>query len=322
VAAALPWRHVDVDVAHRWMLVAGVVVVAFALVDAAFPQQLRGVLGTGTLPHQDFRAGSAVQSIFPNPGRYSFFASAMLAVAYGRFLVHRRKREVVLAVVFLGAVLLSERVKGLASLAALIVLLPLLVHGLRRVPVRWAAAAALVVAAGVLVMLPILAHQLATYADVEGSPRGRLYLASLRIAADHVPFGAGFGRFASYLSVDPYSPVYARYGLSHVYGLSPQTKFYLLDTSWPALLGEAGWLGLAAYAAGVALLAWTVWTRARAHARCAAGGVVGLGVLIVVLVDSVANNTLFDATAVATLALTCGPLLAFARQERVGEPGA
>lgn len=319
VAAAIPWRRVDLRLAYRVLMIAGVVVVIFGVVDLVFPHQLRAALGTGSIPHQDFRSASAVQSIFPNPGRYSFFTSAMLAVAYGRFLVSRHRGDLVLCVIFFAAALLSERVKGLASLAILIVLLPVLVYGVRRIPVRWAIGAIVIVLVAAVAMLPILLHQISIYGSVANNPRGELYLAALRIAGDNFPFGVGFGRFATYLSLDPYSPVYVQYGLSSVYGLSPQTKFYLLDTSWPAVLGEAGWLGLCAYLAGIGLLASALWGRMRSQILPAVGAVVALGVLVVVIVDSIANNTLFDAAAVATLAVACGPPLAFARAPRSAE---
>ncbi|HEX4215502.1 MAG TPA: hypothetical protein VIA06_19450 [Candidatus Dormibacteraeota bacterium] len=316
VCCLLPWRRRDLEDIWRVTMAVGLVIVAFAVIDTFLPHQLRSLLGTGYVPNSDFRQGSAVQSIFTDPGSLSLISSALFAVAYARLLLRRGRTEAVYCVLYLIATLMSERVKGVACDAAVLVLLPLLVYGVRRIPLRAVAAGAAVVLVVVAIMLPVLAHQLRVYAGPGRNPRAELYLTSVRIADDHFPLGVGFGRFASKLSVSPYSPVYREYGLADVYGLSPQTRFYLLDTSWPAVLGEAGWLGLLAYLGATLLLALAVWQVARAGPEERPEALLGLALLIVILVDSVANNTLFDGMAVTTLALGCGPALALLRGAR------
>lgn len=73
--------------------------------------------------------------------------------------------------------------------------------------------------------------------------RALLYITGWRIAEDHFPFGAGFGRFGGYVSQLHYSPVYDEYGLSNVYGLSRETPSYMQDTYWPHILAETGLFG-------------------------------------------------------------------------------
>ena len=73
--------------------------------------------------------------------------------------------------------------------------------------------------------------------------RSLLYFTGWRIAKEHFPLGAGFGRFGGYISQIHYSPLYDHYGLSGVYGLSRETPMYLQDTYWPHIVGETGVLG-------------------------------------------------------------------------------
>jgi hypothetical protein len=74
-------------------------------------------------------------------------------------------------------------------------------------------------------------------------PRIALYLGSLAIARDELPFGAGFGRFGSHMSREAYSPVYAAYGMDGMYGIKPERPIAVTDTFWPMVLGEAGVFG-------------------------------------------------------------------------------
>jgi hypothetical protein len=73
--------------------------------------------------------------------------------------------------------------------------------------------------------------------------RALLYVTGWRVAEDHLPFGAGFGRFGGYVSQLHYSPLYDEYGLSSIYGLSRETPTYMQDTYWPHILAETGFLG-------------------------------------------------------------------------------
>ncbi len=73
--------------------------------------------------------------------------------------------------------------------------------------------------------------------------RALLYVTGWRIAEDHFPLGAGFGRFGGYVSQLHYSPLYDEYGLSNIYGLSRETPSYMQDTYWPHILAEVGLFG-------------------------------------------------------------------------------
>lgn len=74
--------------------------------------------------------------------------------------------------------------------------------------------------------------------------RGILYYTSMLIASDHFPFGAGFGTFGSNISRVHYSILYHNYLISGIWGLSPESPEFIVDTYWAMILGENGWLGL------------------------------------------------------------------------------
>lgn len=72
---------------------------------------------------------------------------------------------------------------------------------------------------------------------------------SLKIANDNMPFGAGFGMFASPISRQYKSHVYSDYGIDSVYGLDFERDggMYMCDSFWPMLIGETGFLGTLLY---------------------------------------------------------------------------
>lgn len=87
--------------------------------------------------------------------------------------------------------------------------------------------------------------------DMSDFARYQLLIASVKIATDHFPFGAGFGTFASYASGKYYSPLYVLYGISEVHGLQIGSPSFISDSFWPMILGEFGWFGIVMYLAAM-----------------------------------------------------------------------
>ncbi|MEM6852198.1 MAG: hypothetical protein AAF527_10740 [Pseudomonadota bacterium] len=86
--------------------------------------------------------------------------------------------------------------------------------------------------------------------------RARSYTAAAEIASDNFPLGVGPGTFLSAPSRAPvFSPIYHQYGISRLDGGTPDNPIYLLDTFWPKIVGESGWLGFLGYGAFVIALA-------------------------------------------------------------------
>ena len=77
--------------------------------------------------------------------------------------------------------------------------------------------------------------------------RGQFAVNSLDIARQNFPFGSGFGTFGSRLAQVHYSPLYYKYNMMLILGLSPEHSNYACDTFFPVILAESGWIGFAAY---------------------------------------------------------------------------
>lgn len=88
----------------------------------------------------------------------------------------------------------------------------------------------------------------------DGFARKELLNTSVIIAKDNFPIGTGFGTFGSYYSGENYSPVYYKYSLNKVYGLSPQYHYYISDSFYPMILGQFGFFGLILYCGCIILI--------------------------------------------------------------------
>ena len=78
------------------------------------------------------------------------------------------------------------------------------------------------------------------------SARAVLTIGAPFIAADHFPFGTGWGTYGSAFSIEPYSPVYGMYWMAGIWGISQSYSSFVSDTFWPMVLGQCGYFGFAA----------------------------------------------------------------------------
>lgn len=65
--------------------------------------------------------------------------------------------------------------------------------------------------------------------------RPMTYKTSLQILWDYFPLGPGMGTFASWGAAEYYSPLYYKYGLNHIWGLSPDFYVFIADAFYPTL---------------------------------------------------------------------------------------
>ncbi|MDR3129043.1 MAG: O-antigen ligase domain-containing protein [Tannerellaceae bacterium] len=79
-------------------------------------------------------------------------------------------------------------------------------------------------------------------ADKENIARFALYVTSGEILMDYMPFGSGLASFATYASGEYYSPLYTKYGIDGVWGLTKNNHAFITDTYYPSLaqFGVAG----------------------------------------------------------------------------------
>lgn len=80
--------------------------------------------------------------------------------------------------------------------------------------------------------------------DAEAMARPATYETSVQIMFhDYIPFGSGLGSFGTAAAAKEYSPLYYKYGLDGIWGLTPDNPMFLADAFYPTL-AEFGIVGL------------------------------------------------------------------------------
>lgn len=186
---------------------------------------------------------------FVHPG---YFGTTMVLIAVSvaayRLLIARNKASALLLAFTVGCAILTFRRKVLAGfIAAYAYVRSKGGFSSTAVMIFWSVPALLV--GGGMIAQTISYTYTEYFANPNAVARIRLYLDSINLGAEYFPFGAGFGRFGSAAARSHYSPEYYDLGYPSVWGLGPteETGKFLTDTFWPAVLGEAGILGLLAY---------------------------------------------------------------------------
>ncbi len=169
------------------------------------------------------------------------------------YRVTRRKRYLFSALFCMLAVVLAGRRKSFVSaclaFAAFMLLDNSWKKGLAKIVFCAGAGAAVLATAGRSFLLRFLAVK--SYVGTTGTDtqaRTALTLKCVDVARDYFPWGSGLGTFASEPAATHYSQLYYAYGLSNVFGLEPYAgqpghPTFLLDTWWPHIVGEFGFLG-------------------------------------------------------------------------------
>jgi hypothetical protein len=312
ITLLLPWKQDDLHRVYRVLTGVGIVVAVFGFIDYATHSGVSHFLHTSiTEPQSGGFRGEAVSSILTHPGEFSLLMSLLFAITFARFSAMRTRADLVLAIVFASSVMLSLRLKGFLSLAAVALILAL-VQGIsqhRRGLVVLLVGTLLLVSA-FSVEGNVIAKQVSTYTSSESSARSRLYTVGSQLADTDFPLGVGFGRFASYPSRLYYSPIYYEYDLSSIYGLSKRFPNFIDDTSWPSVIGETGYLGFVIYLFGVLVIILAILRSLRtAQAEFRWMPLSTLCVIAVLLVNSLGSPTLFDWLATTGFALLLGPTL-------------
>lgn len=287
---------------------------------------------------------AVVNSVFTHPVLYGWLSAFLALFAFARFVVLREWWALVAAAALGGASILSGRRTPLVGLAA-----GMVAAVLQQVTAGTARMRTILTTAAVGALLAIVSWPLlgdfyartfedyaappAQIAEILGedpdasviapmAPRTALYVASVAVARDHLPLGAGLGRFGSHMSRESYSPLYPAYGLDEVYGLKPDETIAVTDTFWPMVLGETGIVGLAGALLFFALLGAGMW-------RAAGEGPVGsmraftLGAMLVYVDSMIRSLTspIFVAPPIVYISLgVCAIGLSIARSRATEAP--
>ena len=80
--------------------------------------------------------------------------------------------------------------------------------------------------------------------DAEAMARPATYETGMTIMfRDYIPFGSGLGSFGTAAAAKEYSPLYFKYHMDEIWGLSPENPMFLADAFYPTL-AEFGIVGL------------------------------------------------------------------------------
>jgi len=193
----------------------------------------------------------STQLIYPHP---TYCAAAIFLLLICRIIFNdtKNKRHNFLNIILCIVIFSTLRFKAIASVIALIAIMVATKYKCLRKYY-------LLLGSILICIILFLARKQIYFYFVIGLklfPRGILLITSLKIAIDYFPFGTGFGTFGSYLSAINYSPVYYKYGINHIEGISPTIYNAVTDQYWPMILGQAGIIGLIAM-----LLIWLLFLK-------------------------------------------------------------
>jgi hypothetical protein len=297
------WAVAQVDWTERHvatMARVGAAVIIFCLaatlVNLAIPGAWEAVLSSDPNASEARSFLPSVIGPFSHPiDLGQFMALSFIALAAWRATVGRSALTLVLLVSTGLVALATARRTAIGSIVAAWLWLQAKVRSTRVV----IALLACLPVAVVVLATPVASVVTTTYQDYlgNGNPEARTVLTvdSFKVAADHFPGGAGFGRFASAVAATNYSPEYVARGYPTIWGLG-QTREngrFLTDTEWPAIIGESGFLGALGFALGL-IAAYRAGLRLWSSGRAPLVRWVGLasaGWLVTCTVQSVATVT-------------------------------
>lgn len=243
--AQIDWTPEDIPKAAKFGAWLAILAFACACLEIVSPSRWAAVFSvTGRLDVRAFMP--SLIGPFAHPGEFGLIASCVVIAALAwRSVHHRGLTASGLVSGGMLAALLSFRRKSIVGL-----LLASLLQRLKTSPRRTVLVLALTAPIAIFLAWSTLTGVL-HYTDAEyltnpdGAARIVLTRGAFSVAWHHFPFGAGFGRYGSYLAGVDYSPEYVSRGFPSVWGLGPTPVDgnALTDTQWPAAIGETGFFG-------------------------------------------------------------------------------
>jgi hypothetical protein len=192
-----------------------------------------------------------MQSLFGHPGAFSAFMAIIACFSISAVLIRNKKRFIFLTIFSVICVILSLRRTSLAGVViafsiAMVANLPgLKINRKRRRNI-------FIILIGIILIfsafiVPVYKDLIENYFIYRDTPRNLMTNAGIEVAKDYFPLGSGFGTFGSGITQRAYSPLYYKYSLSHVWGLSAKKNSFVNDIFWPHVLAETGLFGLLCY---------------------------------------------------------------------------
>ena len=250
----IPFKEKDVRFYVNTFLLVGLFVLLIGFLDLSMGVTFKSAVYKNTFI--DVREGIlSVSSILPHPSEFGWIMAYFACFAFAFNFVFVKKKYFILGLLFSIGVVMSMRMKPIGGLS--VALLCGFFAGRQNVMRNSLKVGLIVIILGLFFHEEILGLVIKTIAGYFQVPdplkiaRNALYIKSLRIAADYLPFGSGLGTFGGWIAYLYYSPLYYKYGLSNIYGLSKGGSF-ACDTFWPYIIGQFGIIGLLSYL-------WIIW---------------------------------------------------------------
>lgn len=96
----------------------------------------------------------------------------------------------------------------------------------------------------VLVAVLLSWQEISQYLLDSTAPRARLLVYAFVTANKYFPIGSGFSTYGSSMAASHYSKLYTLYGFNRQFGMSEDTSSFLMDSYYPMIIGETGYLGM------------------------------------------------------------------------------
>jgi hypothetical protein len=227
-------------------------------------------------------------------------ASASIIVSYTYFFFsEREKRNIVIMFFILSLGLFSLRSKFYGEYVCTIAIL-FFIKSQIKISIKS-------IIAGIILVSVVLffAWSKFNFYFVEGISediaRPVLYKNAINILNDYFPLGSGFGTYGNEASRNYYSPLYFKYEMDNVWGLSPDMDRFVADTYYPTL-SQFGYVGIVLF-----ICFWKrVYNRVRNKLKVDYDMIsykMSLLIIIIVFIESVADTAIISNRGVGMMML-------------------
>lgn len=190
---------------------------------------------------------TSITSCFNHPSTFGWFMSLCCYFRFCDYCINKNKKTLKFMLLDIIFAVLSLRTKVILSLVIIFLLyFVFLSNESSKKRVKGFIICSVLSLVLFFVFKPIIVNTYNIYFnnnDASNVARTMLYKNSVNIGIDYFPLGAGFGKYGTYYASKNYSEYYYKYGLSSIYGMTPSDSKYSMDTYWPAIIGECGFIG-------------------------------------------------------------------------------
>lgn len=232
---------------RKMFYIVGIITLCYAVLGVIWPHFFLESIG---VTYQARFGIPALQSFLGHPGAFAALMGICFCFSFAEALIRKKSIYILMSVIFLISIIFSMRRTTLLGVLIAFFSVLLLKEVRKKIAFR-------IVFTHINIILVVLTlfsgiifvsyeNLVVSYIKHE-SPRLFLLKAGIKIAKDYFPLGAGFGTFSGGINQKFYSPLFYKYRLNYISGLSESTRNFINDTFWPHILAETGVLGFICY---------------------------------------------------------------------------